>query len=53
LNLIFSTAAYARLASLLVWSVAAAADGEADWLGQRLADLVEWFDEVEPVLPAR
>jgi len=53
LNLIFATAAYARLASLLVWSVAAATDGESDWLDERLADLVEWFDEVEPVLPAR
>jgi Ser/Thr protein kinase RdoA (MazF antagonist) len=53
LNLIFSTAAYARLASLLVWSVAAPEDGEPDWLAERLADLVEWIDEVEPVLPAR
>jgi Phosphotransferase enzyme family len=53
LNLIFETAAYARLASLLVWSVAAAADGESDWLVERLANLVEWFDEVAPVLPAR
>ena len=53
LNVIFETAAYARLASLLVWSVAAAADGESDWLVERLANLVEWFDEVAPVLPAR
>ena len=34
LNLIFAIAACARLASLLVWSVAAAGDGEADWLGR-------------------
>jgi Ser/Thr protein kinase RdoA (MazF antagonist) len=53
LNVIFETAAYARLASLLVWSVAAASEGESDWLVERLADLVEWFDEVAPVLPAR
>ena len=49
----FETAAYARLASLLVWSVAAAADGEADWLPERLVGLVEWLDAVSPVLPAR
>ncbi len=49
----FETAAYARLASLLVWSVAAAAEGESDWLPERLAGLVEWFDAVSPVLPPR
>jgi hypothetical protein len=53
LNLIFETAAQARLASLLVWSVAAAVDGESNWLPERLAALVEWLDAVEPVLPAR
>jgi phosphotransferase family enzyme len=52
LNPIFETAAYARLASLLVWSVAAAADGESDWLPERLVEMVDWLDEVEPVLPA-
>jgi hypothetical protein len=51
LNLIFETAAQARLASLLVWSVAA--DDESDWLLERLAEMVEWLDAVEPVLPAR
>ena len=49
----FETAAYARLASLLVWSIAAAAEGESDWLPERLAGLVEWFDAVSPVLPPR
>ena len=53
LNEIFETAAYARLASLLVWSIAAAADGDSDWLPERLADVVEWIDEVSPVLPGR
>jgi hypothetical protein len=51
LNLIFETAAYARLASLLVWSVAAAEEGEPDWLPERLADMVDWLDAVRPVLP--
>jgi hypothetical protein len=49
----FETAAYARLASLLVWSVAAAAEGDSDWLPERLAGLVEWLEGVSPVLPVR
>ena len=49
LRLIFETAAQARLASLLVWSIAAAA-GE-DWLVVRLASIVEWLDDVTPVIP--
>jgi hypothetical protein len=53
LNLIFETAAYARLVSLLVWSVAAAADGESDWLPARLVEMVEWLNAVSPVFPAR
>jgi hypothetical protein len=53
LNLIFETAAYGRLASLLVWSVAAVGEGESDWLPERLTAMVEWLDAVSPVLPAR
>jgi Ser/Thr protein kinase RdoA (MazF antagonist) len=53
LNVIFETAAYARLLSLLVWNVAAAADGESDWLPARLVEMAEWLDAVSPVLPAR
>jgi hypothetical protein len=53
LNLIFETAAHARLLSLLVWSVAAAVDDESDWLLERLAAMVAWLDAVTPVLPAR
>jgi hypothetical protein len=51
LNQIFATAAHARLVSLLVWSVAAAAEDDSDWLPERLAELIEWLDSVEPVLP--
>lgn len=50
LGLVLETAAQARLASLLVWSIAAAAEGE-DWLVERLASIVEWLDEVTPVMP--
>jgi Phosphotransferase enzyme family len=53
LNVIFETSAFARLASLLVWSVAGAADGDSDWLPERLVAMVEWLDAVKPVLPTR
>jgi hypothetical protein len=53
LNPIFETAAYARLASLLVWSVSAAANGDSGWLIERLEGIGEWLDQVAPVLPAR
>ena len=51
LNVIMETAAYSRLTSLLVWSVAAADDGKADWLVERLVAMLDWLDEVAPVLP--
>ena len=52
LNAIFETAAHARIASLLVWSVAAADEEgpHCDWLLERLNAIVEWIDEVPPVL---
>jgi len=52
LDEVFATAAYARLASLLVWTVGAVHDAPA-WLSERLADLVTWIDEVDPVLLPR
>ena len=53
LDVIFETAAFARLASLLVWSIAAAQEGDSGWLAERLSDMVAWLEEVHPVLPAR
>jgi hypothetical protein len=53
LVVLLQTAAYARLASLLVWTVAAATAGDADWLPARLRDVDRWFDDVEPVLGRR
>jgi Ser/Thr protein kinase RdoA (MazF antagonist) len=52
LNPILATPAYARLASLLVWSIAAAAD-EPGWLLERLTEMCGWLDGVEPVIPSR
>jgi hypothetical protein len=53
LNDAFATVAYARLASLLVWTLAAADGDDGAWLTGRLADIVDWLDDVEPVLPGR
>jgi hypothetical protein len=53
LNSLFETTAYARLASLLVWSIAALDGGPPDPLLERLAELAGWIDEVAPVLPAQ
>ena len=53
LNSMFDTAAaHARLASLLVWSLAAA-DDRSGWLPERLAEMLQSLDAVEPVFPAR
>jgi Ser/Thr protein kinase RdoA (MazF antagonist) len=50
LNSAFETAAYARLASLLVWTIAAA-DVDAPWLAAFLAQMARWLDDVAPVMP--
>jgi Ser/Thr protein kinase RdoA (MazF antagonist) len=52
LEVAMRTAAEARLASLLVWSIAAA-NGTADWLPERLTAMVDWLDAAGTVLPAR
>jgi aminoglycoside phosphotransferase (APT) family kinase protein len=53
LVVLLETAAYARLASMLVWTVAAAAEGDEGWLPERLREVVRWLDDVDPVLPPR
>jgi len=53
LNAAFATVEYARLASLLVWTLAGADGGDEAWLPARLVDIMAWLDDVEPVLPAR
>jgi aminoglycoside phosphotransferase (APT) family kinase protein len=52
LSSILETAAYARLASLLVWTVASAHDDDSEWLADFLGDMVGWLDAVRPVVPA-
>lgn len=53
LVVLLETVAYARLASLLVWTVAGAGERDAAWLPAHLRDVVRWFDDVKPVLGAR
>jgi Ser/Thr protein kinase RdoA (MazF antagonist) len=53
LNDALVTVAYARLASLLVWTLASAEQADETWLPGRLSDTVGWLDEVEPVLAVR
>jgi hypothetical protein len=49
---VLETAAYARLASLLVWSLPPVGEAWSPWLTERLASVVEWLDEVPPMLPS-
>jgi aminoglycoside phosphotransferase (APT) family kinase protein len=51
LDVILETAGQARLASLLVWSIAAASGNDSGWLEERLLAIVAWLDEVTPVMP--
>jgi len=50
---VMETVAYARLASLLVWSLPRSGENEPAWLTERLTAVVEWLDQVPPVLPLR
>jgi aminoglycoside phosphotransferase (APT) family kinase protein len=50
LDALFATAAYGRLASLLVWTVATARHDDSGWLPAFLGDVLEWVDAVEPVV---
>lgn len=51
LNLLFETAEYARYASCLAEAALAASQGER-WGFDQLAEIENWFNEFEPILPA-
>jgi hypothetical protein len=38
---------------MLAWTVAAADGGDGTWLPGRLGDIVDWLDDVDPVLGGR
>jgi thiamine kinase-like enzyme len=51
LNLLFTTAEYARLANRLIWPAIAVWKGHTEWGFDELAALAHWFEMVTPVLP--
>jgi Ser/Thr protein kinase RdoA (MazF antagonist) len=53
LNRLFETAELARLANCVIWPALAAAEGQPAWAFDQLADLEQWLQRVEPVLPSR
>lgn len=52
LNLLFETAELARCANRVIWPAMAIAQDQAEWGFDELAEVDEWFEELEPVLPA-
>jgi phosphotransferase family enzyme len=52
LNVLFDTAQQARLANRVIWPALAALEGHADWAFEELANVNDWFEMWEPVLPA-
>ena len=51
LNLLFETAEYARLANLIIWPAIALVQDHASWSWDALADVDQWFEDLEPVFP--
>jgi hypothetical protein len=51
LNFLFATAEYARFANRVIWPALALVRERADWGFDSLAEVEQWFDELDPVLP--
>jgi thiamine kinase-like enzyme len=52
LNLLFETAECARYASRVIWPAIALLQDGAGWASTELAEVLGWFEELEPVLPS-
>jgi aminoglycoside phosphotransferase (APT) family kinase protein len=50
LNLLFETAECARYANRVIWPAVALLENGADWAVAELAEILGWFDRLEPVL---
>ena len=50
LNLLFETAELARFANRIIWPAIALAQDQAEWGFDTLAEIEEWFGNLEPVL---
>ena len=51
LNLMFETAELARFANRIIWPAIALVMDQASWGFDELAEVEEWFENLEPVLP--
>ena len=51
LNSLFETAEYARMANRLIWPAIAVAQDHAPWGWEALAEVDQWFENLETVLP--
>ena len=51
LNVLFETAEYARLANRIIWPAIALVEDRAPWAWEALAEVDQWFEDLEPVLP--
>ena len=51
LNLLFETHEYARFANRIIWPAIALVTDRAAWGVDALAEIDQWFNEFEPVLP--
>src|SRR3989454_1655902 len=52
LNALFETAEYARFANRVIWPAIALVMDHAEWGFEALAEIDQWFEKFEPVLPA-
>jgi thiamine kinase-like enzyme len=52
LNELFETHEYARFANRIIWPAIALVTDRAAWGVEALAEIQEWFEQFEPVLPA-
>jgi len=51
LNFLFETAEYARIANRIIWPAIALVEERAPWAWDALAEVDQWFEGLEPVLP--
>jgi thiamine kinase-like enzyme len=52
LNFLFETAECARLAHCVIWPAIAAWESEVEWAFDKLAEIDEWFETLDPLLPS-
>jgi len=50
LNFLFETAEYARIANRIIWPAIALVQDRAPWAWDTLAEVDQWFENLEPVL---